>query len=148
MKFDFDWPSGFWRVWTTTYDGRQRLTYPISSPKWAFGACKLKISNDQELTVRSHILPSKPKGKEINSFMENGLQKVRTENRMNSSFPDRWPFSYLNFAKNWVMIKLSRDQFASICMEEYLELSWKGFQFVYTIVSPKCVVTKRASCSK
>ena len=40
-------------------------------------------------TIRSHILPSKPKGKEINTFMDNGLQEARTVNRMNSSFPDK-----------------------------------------------------------
>ena len=49
MKFDIDWPCGFWgrdvyRVWTTD-EGRRRPTYPISSPKslwlrWAKKGCR------------------------------------------------------------------------------------------------------------
>ena len=50
---------------------------------------------DTQSKIYSHILPSKPKGKEIDAFIDKSLQQARTVNRMNSSFPDRWP-SYMS----------------------------------------------------
>ena len=49
-------------------------------------------------TIRSLILPSKPKGKLPNTYIDSSLRKARAVNRMNSSFPDRWSFRYLNMS--------------------------------------------------
>ena len=72
----------------------QRCSYTFN-----FSVILILNWNDKSWSGSGPILPSKPKGKEINTSMDYSLQKARTVNRMNSFFPDRWPFSYLNFVK-------------------------------------------------
>ena len=45
-------------------------------------------------TIKSYIPPLKPKGKEAPSQIDNSPCKTRTVNKMSSSFPNRWSFSY------------------------------------------------------
>ena len=58
-----------------------------------------KISNDQELIQSDPIsCPQHQKG--ITKYINDGsLRKALAVNRMNSSFPNRWSFSYLKFTK-------------------------------------------------
>ena len=58
------------------------------------------IINVQELIQSDPIsFPQKPKGKQLNTKIDSSLRKALAVNRMNSSFPDRWSFSYLNLLK-------------------------------------------------
>ena len=53
-----------------------------------------KISNDQEL-IQSDPIPYPA----LKTKIDDSLRKALAANRMNSSFPNRWSFSYLKFTK-------------------------------------------------
>ena len=59
-----------------------------------------KISNDQEL-IQSIPHPTLKTKREITkiTLIDGSLRKALAVNQMNSSFPNRWSFSYLKFTK-------------------------------------------------
>ena len=95
--FSFLSPS----LWETT---RYRLKYCLKGPLSPKQPTNIILNRDEHEksfitsepgmdTIKSHIPPSKPKGKEAHSQIHNHSQKKCTVNRMNSSFPKRWSFS-------------------------------------------------------
>ena len=56
-----------------------------------------KWKGNYQDTIKYHIPPTKLKGKEAHIQIDKRSRKTCAVSRMNSSFPNRWSFNYLNW---------------------------------------------------
>ena len=95
-------------------------------------------------TIKSHIPPSKLKEKEAHSQIDKPSRKTCTVNQMNSSFPDRWSFSY---PKKTSLFSVTNYKTGPGCSKLTTSLVNVSLKF-QTLISEKCQNFLLKKCEK